>query len=244
EQAGQAGPGFRFQFGGEPGSADTSGIFSDLLGGLFGGHGRRQGGAGFQPPPPPRGQDVEVGLSVSLEEVDAGATRDITVNLDDACTACGGSGVDGAGRGCRTCHGRGVARRQETLRGLVIPAGVEDEAVLRVRGKGGRGPGGDGDLLLRVSVREHPFFVRRGEDLECEVPISLSEAVLGAEVPVPTLRGTRPLKLKPGTQSGQRFRIQGYGLPSRRGGGPGNLMVKVRVVTPREVRPPAEGAER
>lgn len=231
--------GFRF----ETGESVDLGDLGDLFGGLFG---RRRRGmeagsadwfGGFTPQGRP-GPDLEVELSVSLEEVDRGATRDLAVAVEDVCGACGGTGRDASGRRCGTCHGRGTRSRQQTLRGLKIPPGVEDGQVIRVRGKGGAGVNGaDGDLLMRVQVREHPFFRRLGDDLECEVPISLAEAALGGEIMVPTLQGNRPLRLPAGTQGGQRFRIKGYGLPSRRSGERGNLMVRSRVVVPRDLTP-------
>ena len=107
-----------------------------------------------------------------------------------------------------------------------------------MRGKGGHGAGGpDGDLLVRIRVQEHPFFRRDGDHLECEVPVTLAEAALGAEIPVPTLRGQRPLRLPAGTQGGQRFRIKGYGVPNRQSGEPGNLLVRCRVVVPGDLTP-------
>ena len=212
------------------------GGFADILGDLLGNRGRRaagrpgagSGGFGAQP-----GPDVEVALTLSLDEVVAGAVRDVTVTVEDLCAACAGQGAEWPGRACPACAGRGRTRRQQTLRGVKIPPGAEPGATIRVRGKGGKGlHGPDGDLLLRIGLREHPFFKPVGDDLECEVPISLAEALDGAEIPVPTLRGVRPLRLPPGTQSGQRFRIRGYGLPNRKSGAQGNLVVRVQVVVP------------
>ncbi len=238
QQSGGAGPGgFRFE---QAEGVDLSdlGDLGDLFGGLFGRRGRQRAGwqAGFEPRGR-RGADVEMVLSVTLEEVDQGATRDLTVSLEDVCAACGGQGRQRGGP-CATCHGSGRAPRQRQLTGLRIPPGVEQDAVLRVRGKGGQGVDApDGDLLLRIQVRDHPFFSRQGNDLECELPVSLAEAVAGAEIPVPTLRGLRPLRIPPGTQSGQRFRIRGHGLPDRKTGQRGNLMVRVQPVVPRDLKP-------
>lgn len=212
----------------------------DLFGGLFGRRGRQPGGGaffggGFQQPQGQPGPDVEVALPVSLEEVEQGGTRDLSLTIEDICAACGGLGQRGNGQVCPTCHGRGRVPRQQSLKGLKLPRGVEHEAVIRVRGKGGKGAGGpDGDLLVKVQLREHPFFRRDGLDLECEVPVSLAEAALGAEIQVPTLRGHRPLTIPAGTQGGQRFRIKGYGLPNRKGE-QGNLTVRTRVQVPRQL---------
>jgi DnaJ-class molecular chaperone len=231
----QAGPG-AFRFEGGQVNLDGLGGLSEILGQFMRGGGggssrvRFEGGTPFGGPPPgARGQDVEIGLSLSLEEVVAGATRDLTVTVEDACAHCGG-------RGCGQCGGRGRQRRQQHLRGVKIPPGAEAGSLVKVRGQGGRGPGGEvGDVNLRISLREHPFFRPAGHDLECEVPITLAEAIAGAEIPVPTLSGMRPLKLLPGTGGGQRFRIKGYGLPHGKGREPGNLMVKVQIVAPTAV---------
>ncbi len=238
-----AGPqGFRFD-GGE--TIDLSGLggVEDLLGGLFG-RGAGRAGGGFFGARAAAGADVEVAVTVSLEEVDRGATRDVTVTVEDGCRRCGGAGRDGRGQPCGACQGRGHSPRRQQVKGVRIPAGVDDQAVLRVRGKGGGGAGGgpDGDLLLRVAVRPHAFFTRQGDDLECEVPISLAEAVRGAEIPVPTLQGRQTLRLPAGTQGGQRFRIKGFGLPNRRTGQRGNLLVRCRVVVPRDLTPAEQDA--
>jgi len=223
EQFQGAGPGGGFRFDGQ--NVDL-GDLGDLFGGLFGRRGRGPGRAqagegwfgnmgGFESHGQP-GADAEVTVQVTLDEVEQGTKRDLAVTVQDA------------GGGART----------ERLKGLVIPAGVADGDVIRVRGKGGKGRGAaDGDLLVRVEVREHPFFSRKGDDLECEVPISVAEAALGGEIQVPTFRGTRPLRLPAGTQGGQRFRIKGYGVPNRKSGERGNLLVKVRVQVPTDLNP-------
>ncbi len=216
--AGAPGGGFRFE-----GQPVDLGDLGDLFGGLFGRRGRGPGRAsagdgwsgGFEPHGRP-GADAEVTVQVTLEEVDQGTKRDLAVTVQDA---------TGGGR-------------TERLKGLVIPPGVADGDVIKVRGKGGRGQGAaDGSLLVRIEIREHAFFSRRGDDLECEVPISVAEAALGGEIQVPTLRGMRPLRLPAGTQGGQRFRIKGYGMPNRKSGERGNLLVKVNVQVPRDLSP-------
>jgi molecular chaperone DnaJ len=122
-----------------------------------------------------------------------------------------------------------VRRKRVRVR---IPPGLEEGSVLRMRGEGERVEGGPpGDLYLTVRIRKHPFFERMGSDLLCEVPLSLSQAALGSTVEVPTLRGKTTLKIPPGTQSGQVFRIRREGLP-RPEGGRGDLHVRVRVKVP------------
>ncbi len=116
-----------------------------------------------------------------------------------------------------------------------IPPGVRDGYKVRLRR--GSGPAG-GDIYLVVKLKEHPLFkVLDGGDLECEVPLFPHEAVLGASVEIPSLKGPVTLKIPPATQSGKVFRLRGLGLPSPGGGSPGNLLVKVKVVIPESPTP-------
>ena len=112
-----------------------------------------------------------------------------------------------------------------------IPAGVESGQRIRLSGKAGAGTGA-GDIYLKVIVRDHPVFSRSGADLHRELPITLAEALLGAEVPVDTLRGRVLLRIPPETQTGRSFRLAGQGMPRFRAEGHGDLYVRVRVVLP------------
>jgi DnaJ-class molecular chaperone len=113
-----------------------------------------------------------------------------------------------------------------------IPVGVVDGQRIRLSGKAGSGPGA-GDVYVRVRVLPHATFERQGADLVCELPISLRAALLGGEVPVPTIAGTRLLlRIPPGTQNGRTFRLAGQGLPRFRAAGRGDLFARVRVVLP------------
>jgi molecular chaperone DnaJ len=113
-----------------------------------------------------------------------------------------------------------------------IPAGVNDGAKIKLRGGGVRGGGGaSGDLVITVRVKADPRFERHGADLVTELPLTLAEALLGAEVPVPTPTGSVKLRIRPNTQNGQEIHVRGRGLP-KRGGGRGDLTVRVRVVLP------------
>ena len=116
-----------------------------------------------------------------------------------------------------------------------ITTGVDDGSSVRVAGKGGtdRGGGPAGDLFLVVSIQPHPRFSREGDDLTVPIDVPLYAAVLGREIHVPTPKGSRlALKLPPGTQNGQRFRLAGQGMPRLGGSGRGDLYAEVRVVLP------------
>ena len=120
-------------------------------------------------------------------------------------------------------------------RTIPVPAGVDNGSQLRVEGEGEGGSAGGpaGDLYVVIRVRDHEFFRRDGTNLFCEVPINVTQAVLGARLEVPTLDGGKAeLNIPEGTQSGQSFRVRGQGIPNLGGRGRGDLHVTVRVVIP------------
>jgi curved DNA-binding protein len=151
-----------------------------------------------------RGADVEAEIEISLRDAVVGAERDIR--------------VDG-----------------RTLR-VRIPAGVSDGAQIRLAGQGGPGPNGGaaGDLFLTVKLREHPHVRRDGKDLVVDLPVTVPEAVNGAEVRLPTFEGPVSLRVPRGAQTGMRLRLRGKGLPDLRGGARGDLYAVVQVVLPAE----------
>jgi len=154
-----------------------------------------------------RGEDVEGDATITLEEAWRGTQRTIELG------------------------GPGGTRRVEVR----IPAGIRDGARVRAAGQGGAGTGGahSGDLFIRVHVQPHPVFTREGDDLRARVPVPLDVALLGGEVEVPTLKGTRAhLRIHAGTQNGARLRLRGLGMPRLRGGGHGHLIAEVDVRLP------------
>jgi molecular chaperone DnaJ len=148
------------------------------------------------------------------------------------CPSCQGAGQIIKER-CPDCRGQGRIERDKTI-DLRIPAGVDTGTRLRVPGEGEAGANGGptGDLYVVLDVKEHSFFERRGSDLYCTIPVSIAQAALGTDLPVPGLNGEERLKIPEGTQSGAVFRIKGRGLPDPRGGGKGDLYYHVRVMTP------------
>jgi molecular chaperone DnaJ len=149
------------------------------------------------------------------------------------CTQCGGSGRQRQSR-CPTCGGQQVEMRTEPLT-IHVPAGLADGARVRVPGKGhvGRDGADNGDLYITVHVEPHPLFHREGDDLHLTVPVAVHEAALGAKIDVPSVDGLARLRVPPGTQSGQRFRLRERGAPSLRDGRRGDLVVEVRLVLPK-----------
>jgi molecular chaperone DnaJ len=156
-------------------------------------------------------------------------------SIAKTCGHCNGSGRVVA-TPCATCGGTGAQRRQHRLN-VRIPPGVETGSRLRLRGEGeGGGAGGTaGDLFVVLRVREHPFFVREGAHVVCDVPVSFAQAALGTEIDVPTLEGMTKLKIPAGTQSGQLFKLKGKGVPDLNGYGRGDEIVRLVVETPKKL---------
>jgi DnaJ-class molecular chaperone len=121
---------------------------------------------------------------------------------------------------------------------VTIPRGADTGTRIKLTGQGPAG----GDLVVVVKIRPHPVFSRKGANLERELPITLREALLGAEVPVTTLKGKGLLRIPGGTQSGRIFRLKGQGMPVLRKDDVGDLLVKVRVVLPTDLTPEATEA--
>ncbi|MFB3903625.1 MAG: molecular chaperone DnaJ [Acidobacteriota bacterium] len=149
------------------------------------------------------------------------------------CPQCRGTGQIRVGD-CRACGGTGTVQKVETLT-VRIPAGVNNGSRVRVPGKGDAGEfgGPPGDLYLVIHVQPHHFFEREGNDIVCRVPLTVTEAALGAKIEVPTIEGKASMKIPAGTQSGQKFRLRGRGAPSLKGGIHGDQIVEVRVVLPK-----------
>ena len=149
------------------------------------------------------------------------------------CLHCGGTGQQRQTR-CPACGGDQCQMRTESLT-IPVPPGLADGARIRVPGKGhvGRNGGEAGDLYIDVTVHPHPLFEREGDDLHLTVPLAVHEAALGAKIDVPSLDGPARVRVPPGTQSGQRFRVRERGVPSPRDGRRGDLVIEVRLVLPK-----------
>jgi molecular chaperone DnaJ len=149
------------------------------------------------------------------------------------CPRCGGSGK--LHTQCRTCGGEGRVRRSDTI-DFRIPPGAQTGSRFRVAGRGNAGTHGapPGDLYIITRVEPHPFFERRGDDLYTVVPVTVSEAALGAKIEVPTIDGRAQVRIPPGTNGGKVLRLREKGAPSvRRAGHRGDQLVEVRIVAPR-----------
>ena len=225
--------GFHVEFEGQPGAAGAGG-FSDFFKIFFGGQfdadsmfgagpesGRRRGRRGARrgrtvgfDPPPSKGRDVHAPLEITLEDAFRGSQRRLALQGEP-----------------------GSLQHQIEVK---VPAGVNDGSRVRVAGKGESGIGGgpSGDLYLEVKLVPHRLYRRQGDDLYVDVPVSLTEAALGAEVEVPTFSGKTRIKIPAGSQSGRLLRLRGKGMPQLnrlKKKGHGDLFVRVKVVTPTEL---------
>ncbi|MEG2165562.1 MAG: molecular chaperone DnaJ [Ruthenibacterium sp.] len=277
---GAGGGGFGGGFGGFGGGGVDLG---DLFGDLFGGGGGFGGFGGGQrrsanPNAPRRGADIRVSLVLSFMEAVHGCTKTVSVNKQDACPECGGSGAAKGtspetcsscrgsgfvtvqqrtpfgvmqssqpcshcgGKGkiiktpCSKCHGSGktaVTKRVE----VKVPAGIDDDQSMRLSGLGDTGSNGGpaGDLIVIVTVRPDTMFERDGYDVHVTVPLTYSQAVVGAQVVVPTIDGKVEYTVPEGTQSGTTFRLRSKGIQYVNGRGRGDQYVHVTVEIPKKL---------
>jgi DnaJ-class molecular chaperone len=182
----------------------------------------------------PRGDDLTAELTLELAEAVRGTTTSFSLQRERACEECGGAGEGLTAVPCERCAGRGLVVDLDRIR-VRIPPGVDGGTRLRLPGKGNvDADGGAGDLFLTVRVRPHAYFRRHGLDIHGDVPVTFAEAVLGADLEVPTLDGPVRVRLPAGTSGGQRFRLRrrGVRLP---GGRTGDHFYSVRIVVPRDV---------
>lgn len=173
---------------------------------------------------------ARVQVELDFAEMALGTSRSFPLQRETSCEACAGSGKRGR-RPCSRCTGRGTVVELERVR-VRIPRGIEDGARLRLAGKGAPlAPGRQGDLEIVVRVHPHPYFRRQGPDIHADLPLTLAEAILGAEVEVPTLGGPVQVKIPPGTQGGRLIRLRRRGItPS--GGEPGDHYCRVTIAVP------------
>ena len=168
------------------------------------------------------------------------AVREGLLGMARPCRRCRGEGRV-PGQACPACGGRGRQPRTERVK-VKIPPGVDTGSKIRLAEMGEAGPAGSapGDLYIVTRVRPHPFFERKGDNLHCTVPVTITEAALGARIQVPTVDGPAEMRVPPGTSSGQVFRLRGKGVPALRGGGRGDQYVTVKVVVPRALNARAQ----
>ena len=267
-------------FGGGFGGVDLGDIFGDIFGGGFGGgfSGFGGGSSTRTANAPRKGHDIQASVILTFEEAAHGCSKKITINRQDTCPDCGGTGaakgtspetcLDCGGRGyvvtqqrtpfgvmqsqqpcshcggrgtiirnpCKTCRGTGKTAARKSLE-INIPAGIDDDQNIALRGQGDAGSNGGpaGDVIVHVTVKADPMFERDGYDVTIHVPITFSQAVLGDDVEVPTVDGRIVQHIPEGTQSGTKFRLRGQGIQYLNGRGRGDQYVIVDVEIPKKV---------
>lgn len=267
-------------FGGGFGGVDLGDIFGDIFGGGFGGgfSGFGGGSSTRTANAPRKGHDIQASVILTFEEAAHGCSKKITINRQDTCPDCGGTGAakgtspetcpDCGGRGyvvtqqrtpfgvmqsqqpcshcggrgtiirnpCKTCRGTGKTAARKSLE-INIPAGIDDDQNIALRGQGDAGSNGGpaGDVIVHVTVKADPMFERDGYDVTIHVPITFSQAVLGDDVEVPTVDGRIVQHIPEGTQSGTKFRLRGQGVQYLNGRGRGDQYVIVDVEIPKKV---------
>ena len=267
-------------FGGGFGGVDLGDIFGDIFGGGFGGgfSGFGGGSSTRTANAPRKGHDIQASVILTFEEAAHGCSKKLTINRQDTCPDCGGTGAakgtspepcpDCGGRGyvvtqqrtpfgvmqsqqpcshcggrgtiirnpCKTCRGTGKTAARKSLE-INIPAGIDDDQNIALRGQGDAGSNGGpaGDVIVHVTVKADPMFERDGYDVTIHVPITFSQAVLGDDVEVPTVDGRIVQHIPEGTQSGTKFRLRGQGIQYLNGRGRGDQYVIVDVEIPKKV---------
>ena len=267
-------------FGGGFGGVDLGDIFGDIFGGGFGGgfSGFGGGSSTRTANAPRKGHDIQASVILTFEEAAHGCSKKITINRQDTCPDCGGTGAakgtspetcpDCGGRGyvvtqqrtpfgvmqsqqpcshcggrgtiirnpCKTCRGTGKTAARKSLE-INIPAGIDDDQNIALRGQGDAGSNGGpaGDVIVHVTVKADPMFERDGYDVTIHVPITFSQAVLGDDVEVPTVDGRIVQHIPEGTQSGTKFRLRVQGIQYLNGRGRGDQYVIVDVEIPKKV---------
>ena len=282
DQFGFAGvdPNYAAANGGGFGGVDLGDIFGDIFGGGFGGGFSGFGGGSSTRTAnvPRKGHDIQASVILTFEEAAHGCSKKITINRQDTCPDCGGTGAakgtspetcpDCGGRGyvvtqqrtpfgvmqsqqpcshcggrgtiirnpCKTCRGTGKTAARKSLE-INIPAGIDDDQNIALRGQGDAGSNGGpaGDVIVHVTVKADPMFERDGYDVTIHVPITFSQAVLGDDVEVPTVDGRIVQHIPEGTQSGTKFRLRGQGIQYLNGRGRGDQYVIVDVEIPKKV---------
>jgi molecular chaperone DnaJ len=250
------GPGGGFRF--DPSSFRGGvGSFGDIISDLFG-----RGGGGGPGPGGVRaaGRDLETEVRLSFAQAMSGT--DVSVNVPTeapcqtcqgsgakpgtspvTCPRCGGRGIETEGQGmfslsqpCSQCNGSGFTRQTKRYK-VKIPAGVREGSRIRLAGKGepGLGGGPSGDLYVVTRVPASPIFKRKGDHLEVDVPLTIVEAVRGGTVEVPTLSGTKKIRVPPGTAEGNIQRLRGEGPAKLSGGGRGDIHYRFKLQIPKSL---------
>ena len=264
--------GFQGGFGGgfsgfDFGDIDLSDIFENLMGG-----GSRRSSRTSRPT---QGDDALVKMTLTFDEAAFGCEKSFKINVNEACSSCGGAGGTGShtcskcgGRGrvlsqqrslfgviqtetacpvchgegktydkeCSSCKGKGIVKHEKTIT-LRVPRGVEDGDQMRMAGKGSTGTNGgpNGDVYIEFSVKEHELFKRDGKDIYLVCPITITDAVLGATIEVPSIRDKIKVDIPAGTGNNEKIKIKGAGIDDEKRGKLGDMYIITNVIIPNKL---------
>ncbi len=178
--------------------------------------------------------NLEQTLQITLTEAFLGARKPVNIQQDKLCVLCGGKGRV-SNQACRHCQGKGRVKAEKRLE-VKIPAGVRTGSKIRVSNEGLMRGQEQGDLFLLIQLKPHAFFeVEADGDLHCQLPITVTEAVLGTELEIPTLGGRVKIKIPAGTQGGQTFRLRGKGLKNIKDKPSGDLYASAQIIVPKNL---------
>ncbi len=180
------------------------------------------------------GADIESTVELDLKDAFLGGERSFQLQAQDECEDCGGRGRVPRNNVCPSCRGAGRISKSKKLT-VKIPQCVKEGSRIRIAGQGNPAQGGrKGDLYLVVKIRPHKFFEVKGDNMHCEIPVTIYELLLGSSVEIPTFKGKVTLKVPELTQNGSVFRLKGQGLCGS-SGEKGDLLVKVTAVIPKSL---------
>lgn len=221
----------------EKNKGSFSQIFENIMDGLFTGDGSEKKGkqTKSKKTKPENGRDINLNVNIKMSEAITGTHRTVNVLHSEKCPKCEGRRfINGAK--CPLCKGTGEVSIHKKLT-VKIPAGVKKGAKIRVASEGNKGyhGGKDGDLYLFIEIEESTFFRYEGLNVHCEVPITPYEAVLGANIEVPTLCGNISMKIPPNTTTGQKFRLSDQGVYDEKNKKKGDQIVSVKIEVPKEM---------
>ena len=254
---------------------DLGDIFSSFFGGGFGGGARQSA----RKSGPTKGRDLNLSMDITFEESFLGVEKEITINRDETCGVCHGTGAkpgtnpmkcpDCHGTGqvtqvqntilgqvqtrrtcakchgtgevitevCENCKGKGTVRKQPKIK-IKIPAGIDNEQTVVLRGEGGPGTKGGpkGDLYITLRIKKHSIYTRKGNNVLCDIPVTITQATLGAELEIPMVDGSKEkYRIPEGTQTGTKFTIRNKGFKYVNSSSVGDFVFTVQVQTPKRL---------
>lgn len=211
-------------------------VFESFLDGIFtSGAEPKSSTPKTKKPKPENGRDINLNVNIKMSEAITGTHRTVNVLHSERCPKCEGRRfINGAK--CPLCKGTGEVSLHKKLN-VKIPAGIKKGAKIRVANEGNKGYNGgkNGDLYLFINIEENKFFKYEGNNVVCEIPITPFEAVLGANIDVPTLCGSVSMKIPANTSTGQKFRLSGQGLEDNKTKKKGDQIVTVKIEVPKEL---------